>query len=133
MLEVVTYVGHADARGEEGERSGVVSAVSDEDPAFELAFDLDAEHLEDRSPHPLGLVPAARCGVGMHRGDRARGAVTLDDGNEGLDVATRERLFFVSVYFVGKLLMAKPYTDAERPTALYPVASEEEAMEGAAD
>jgi NADH-quinone oxidoreductase subunit H len=43
-------------------------------------------------------------------------------------------VFFPSVYFIGKLLAAKPYDKAvlER-RATYPVATEEEALEGAAD
>lgn len=47
-------------------------------------------------------------------------------------IAVNWVVFFISVYLIGKLLVAKPYTDAEKPSRLYPVASEE-ALEGAAD
>lgn len=48
-------------------------------------------------------------------------------------IAVNWVVFFISVYLIGKLLATKPYSEDEKPNRLYPVASEEEALEGAAD
>lgn len=96
-MKVVADVGNADTHGEVRERSGVVSAVSDEHPSVELLVEVDVQHLSKGPFDAAGLVPITGGGMGVHRRYRATRPVAFDERDQSVDVGRRKAHFFSHV------------------------------------